>query len=402
MIGLVAVVMSFFVSDRYEGEKESREKQQGNAFSKAASEADKSAFKQEIDEMIDSELSIKSQAYVSAAGEQMAKTMDDKIMGIDEYSSQILDRIQKNHEEVVFLYDMLQKKEEEIKNDINMADRAKAKIEDAYADGYEKMHKDLLDMKKISIAFFKMEQRIKNRPDGIASVEADLERNSAGADEKGSMPSGIFAAGSQERVQQGSRSELDRRSPKISIALNTGSAAGSDNANASSVKYGRGNADASSADNGRGNADASSVNNGRGNANASSADNGRVNTDASPVKYGRGSANASSVNNGRGKQKKHRNKHVDDADRLAYQENMSPDNNLESIPKQKGKTPVHVIDYSKVKPVEKVLPTSSDINVMDYRDDIMDMHKKGRSVEEISRMLGLGQGEVGLVIRMNS
>lgn len=47
--------------------------------------------------------------------EQMSKLSNEKIMAINEYSDQVLEKIAHNNKEAVFLYDMLNKKQEEIK-----------------------------------------------------------------------------------------------------------------------------------------------------------------------------------------------------------------------------------------------------------------------------------------------
>ena len=46
----------------------------------------------------------------------MEKLSNEKIMAIDEFSNTVLDKIYKNHEEAVFLYDMLNNKHIQLKN----------------------------------------------------------------------------------------------------------------------------------------------------------------------------------------------------------------------------------------------------------------------------------------------
>lgn len=55
---------------------------------------------------------------------------NESIMGISEYSDQVLDKIEKNHAEVVFLYNMLNEKQEEIKEAVTDADKMKAELRD--------------------------------------------------------------------------------------------------------------------------------------------------------------------------------------------------------------------------------------------------------------------------------
>lgn len=83
--------------------------------------------------------------------EKMSQLSNEKIIGISEYSDQVLEKIQKNHEEVVFLYDMLNAKQEEVKALVHDVDMQKAELQDEAAKEYQKMkeQEQLLDeMKK--------------------------------------------------------------------------------------------------------------------------------------------------------------------------------------------------------------------------------------------------------------
>lgn len=46
--------------------------------------------------------------------EEMGRLCNDKIMAIDEFSRQLLEKIENNHQEVVFMYNMLNEKEKEV------------------------------------------------------------------------------------------------------------------------------------------------------------------------------------------------------------------------------------------------------------------------------------------------
>jgi hypothetical protein len=54
--------------------------------------------------------------YVDEAKELMGSLSNEKIMAIDEFSNQILEKISSNHQEVVFMYNMLSEKQKELKN----------------------------------------------------------------------------------------------------------------------------------------------------------------------------------------------------------------------------------------------------------------------------------------------
>lgn len=53
---------------------------------------------------------------ISNTEDYLSKLSNEKIMAVSEFSDQILDKIDHNHEEVVFLYNMLNNKEKELKD----------------------------------------------------------------------------------------------------------------------------------------------------------------------------------------------------------------------------------------------------------------------------------------------
>lgn len=60
-------------------------------------------------------LSSASEEIISNAEDHLSKLSNEKIMAVDEFSEQILEKINRNHEEVIFLYNMLTSKEKELK-----------------------------------------------------------------------------------------------------------------------------------------------------------------------------------------------------------------------------------------------------------------------------------------------
>ena len=60
-------------------------------------------------------LESKKEQVLSETEEYLNRKSNEKIMEFEEYSSQILAKIEHNHEEVVFMYQMLSDKEEEMK-----------------------------------------------------------------------------------------------------------------------------------------------------------------------------------------------------------------------------------------------------------------------------------------------
>ncbi|NLG02900.1 MAG: hypothetical protein GX567_03560 [Clostridia bacterium] len=61
----------------------------------------------------------------------MAKVSNEKIMAVNEYANTIIEEMNKDHQEVMFLYDMLNEKQIDIKNTINRIHATKSEVESA-------------------------------------------------------------------------------------------------------------------------------------------------------------------------------------------------------------------------------------------------------------------------------
>lgn len=66
---------------------------------------------------------------VQEAEDKLENLSNDKIIAVGEYSDQIMEKIKTDHQEVVFLYQMLQDKEEELKETIQKIDNVRVECE---------------------------------------------------------------------------------------------------------------------------------------------------------------------------------------------------------------------------------------------------------------------------------
>lgn len=111
IVGAVLFTVSFFMPDK------------GGSSSKL----DKEEEKKQINRLLEDESEDAIQRINDAAEEcvtdnrermerAMERVSNEKIIAINEYSDTVLEEIKKNHDEVVFLYDMLNNKQSQIKN----------------------------------------------------------------------------------------------------------------------------------------------------------------------------------------------------------------------------------------------------------------------------------------------
>lgn len=89
----------------------------------------------------------KTDETISAAAEKTERYMErlsnEKIMAIQEYSDTVLSQINKNHEEAVFLYDMLNNKHTQVKN---TAAEINTKMQDVKADIEQTIQEQLSEL----------------------------------------------------------------------------------------------------------------------------------------------------------------------------------------------------------------------------------------------------------------
>lgn len=113
IIGIVAFIASFRIPV-------SREEKMEGQFPEAEEEIQK-LVKIQVDEAA-SRITDSVDETVSLAADQAQRSMEkltnEKIMAINEYADSVLGDIHKNHEEVVFMYDMLNDKQTTLKNTV--------------------------------------------------------------------------------------------------------------------------------------------------------------------------------------------------------------------------------------------------------------------------------------------
>lgn len=92
------------------------------------------AQKQELKQYAEHLLEEKSEDIIVRTDDYLSKISNEKIMSVNDFSTQILEKIDANHKEVVFLYDMLNKKEDEIKQTVQQFNAEKQEMQDVVGD----------------------------------------------------------------------------------------------------------------------------------------------------------------------------------------------------------------------------------------------------------------------------
>lgn len=123
VIGLLVIVASFVFSSGADGNTEA-------AKSAEFTEKQKEDMKKQIMSILDEQIEdVKDRTEVS-----LDKLSNEKMLEMNEYSETILSEINRNHNEVMFLYDMLNEKKKEINITVRDMNIAKKEIEDIKED----------------------------------------------------------------------------------------------------------------------------------------------------------------------------------------------------------------------------------------------------------------------------
>ena len=156
ILGVIILIASCFVTGSKESEIE---------VNSEISEAFLEFQKQEIQKYIERVLEEKSEEMVVRTDDYLSKISNEKIMAVNDFSSQILEKIDFNHKEVVFLYDMLNQKEDEIKKTAQEVDSKKNQMQ-------EIMERAILLIKQINLSEDKENATTINSLDKLDSKQA--------------------------------------------------------------------------------------------------------------------------------------------------------------------------------------------------------------------------------------
>ncbi len=118
-IGLIVIVASFVFSSKSDGDTIH------NVKDVTFTDKQKEDIKKQITDILDEQIeNVKEQTEIS-----LDKLSNQKMLEMNEYSDTILQEINRNHNEVMFLYDMLNEKKKEINNTVRDMNVAKKEIE---------------------------------------------------------------------------------------------------------------------------------------------------------------------------------------------------------------------------------------------------------------------------------
>lgn len=121
---------------------------------------------------IEAEAKEQAEETVDKIERELEKLSNEKIMAVNEYSDSVMEEIQKNHTEVMFLYDMLNKKEQDVKDALKTINQAKTESQTFF-------EKTVSIVDKVDQEFERIDQELKDfqerASDTIGGVQAQID-----------------------------------------------------------------------------------------------------------------------------------------------------------------------------------------------------------------------------------
>lgn len=122
--GIICVIVSVVMNFSEQGDKKE------TVISTDLTDEQKDKIKQQVDDIIDNQVNGLSEKTEAA----LDKISNTKILEMNEYAESVLGEINRNHNETVFLYDMLNEKAKEIKTTVKDVNNTKRQVEKIHAE----------------------------------------------------------------------------------------------------------------------------------------------------------------------------------------------------------------------------------------------------------------------------
>lgn len=116
IIGVICVAASFFVKDKKEIGEDEKEKLAEEVRKKVLSEESMEGIFSDTREKFTARLGAIADDSLERSEDRMSETANTKMLAINDMAEQLIAKIEQNHKEVVFLYDMLNEKDDKLKD----------------------------------------------------------------------------------------------------------------------------------------------------------------------------------------------------------------------------------------------------------------------------------------------
>ncbi|MBR1740539.1 MAG: hypothetical protein IJ733_01465 [Lachnospiraceae bacterium] len=346
LVGVLAVVYSVRLSEKNKGTETLKERVEFMEYS----DFPEKEWMEKIDKLRE-----KAEDVYNEIDDKLSKLSNEKIMGMNEYSDQVLDKIEKNHGEVVFLYDRMNEKQAEIQKTVEEVDTIRASLKDDTEKEFQKLieKEETLDQMKQDIEMEALE--IQSKQKEIKESQKEIKESQKEIEE------------SQKKIEESQRDMEEKQRHMGDFAtddlLSEISESLKSETTASEVEGEVSGKDDLEKEN--------SV------------------TEEEPSVEGEKKTGLELAKQSAAAKKEREKENMSASDVIDAEIKRIEE---EEEQEQKEKREEEMFSDSGYRPL------SEQEEPKNHNDEIIDLYKKGRSVIEISKMLSLGQGEVKFVI----
>lgn len=116
IIGVSCIGASFFIKEKADIDNHEKEKIAEEIRGRALSEDSVKKVMTRVEKGFSEKLSAISEDKLGGFADKMSEIANDKMLAINDMSGQLMEKIEQNHKEVIFLYDMLNEKSDYLKD----------------------------------------------------------------------------------------------------------------------------------------------------------------------------------------------------------------------------------------------------------------------------------------------
>ena len=116
IIGVACISASFFIKEKADIDNHEKEKIAEEIRGRALSEDSIKKVMTRVEKGFSEKLSAISEDKLGGFADKMSEIANDKMLAINDMSGQLIEKIEQNHKEVIFLYDMLNEKSDYLKD----------------------------------------------------------------------------------------------------------------------------------------------------------------------------------------------------------------------------------------------------------------------------------------------
>ena len=116
IIGVACIGASFFIKEKADIDNHEKEKIAEEIRGRALSEDSIKKVMKRVEKGFSDKLSAISEDKLGGFADKMSAIANDKMLAINDMSGQLIEKIEQNHKEVIFLYDMLNEKSDYLKD----------------------------------------------------------------------------------------------------------------------------------------------------------------------------------------------------------------------------------------------------------------------------------------------